>query len=668
MAVRKYRRYDARVSLRKNEMKTPKISNKKPVESNDKSKKTLVVANLQQEIKIARLLANNDKKVRDKVLKRLNKWLTIRSQSSFVFTKTDFMSLWKGLFYCMWMSDKMLIQEELAESLSKLVHCLKSKDTIILYTSCALQTLATEWFGIDQYRLDKFSMLVRRILRQTFVVCKNHSWNMEWVTEFSKIFMQLFLHVKTDLGFNLHVTEIYLEELAKVGNGNLQEDVVHELIKPFAEYLITTSDERQMEHIMRHIFRYLIFQSDIGLDYMTKFNAWRDAGFPCAHIDDMQKVEISNIEENTDIKDNEDKQFSEAEPENEIEKPLDPRAGKVDIELPPIPFNAAKIAELLSTYKFHQSSTAKSRRQLLRLFDEFTELSQGKMPLGIKKVRKLNQGKKMDLRKAALRLIKFEKNLVSDNVNKKRKRERNGKAVCDETSIDDLKNGNTLDLETNVIKPKNKLTNTTAKTELQDVDTNVVPFKKRKKSDSTCNVSNTKSDVTVNEKKLQIDTSKKNKATKKKLNKKSKKSIDKNVEHKAKKAVISLGQITKTSDLNQHSSISRISNKKVRLEETNNKPITKKESEMKNKITSQKISLKNKSHPMKEQTNLNNSMAEKKKVIFGLSRNTAQHTSEYIRQVRKSPAIPFDANKKPLNSVLKMNPIQSPLNPFYYKK
>ncbi|EGI59908.1 Ribosomal RNA processing protein 1-like protein [Acromyrmex echinatior] len=649
-------------------MKTPKISNKKPVESNDKSKKTLVVANLQQEIKIARLLANNDKKVRDKVLKRLNKWLTIRSQSSFVFTKTDFMSLWKGLFYCMWMSDKMLIQEELAESLSKLVHCLKSKDTIILYTSCALQTLATEWFGIDQYRLDKFSMLVRRILRQTFVVCKNHSWNMEWVTEFSKIFMQLFLHVKTDLGFNLHVTEIYLEELAKVGNGNLQEDVVHELIKPFAEYLITTSDERQMEHIMRHIFRYLIFQSDIGLDYMTKFNAWRDAGFPCAHIDDMQKVEISNIEENTDIKDNEDKQFSEAEPENEIEKPLDPRAGKVDIELPPIPFNAAKIAELLSTYKFHQSSTAKSRRQLLRLFDEFTELSQGKMPLGIKKVRKLNQGKKMDLRKAALRLIKFEKNLVSDNVNKKRKRERNGKAVCDETSIDDLKNGNTLDLETNVIKPKNKLTNTTAKTELQDVDTNVVPFKKRKKSDSTCNVSNTKSDVTVNEKKLQIDTSKKNKATKKKLNKKSKKSIDKNVEHKAKKAVISLGQITKTSDLNQHSSISRISNKKVRLEETNNKPITKKESEMKNKITSQKISLKNVNDPMKEQTNLNNSMAEKKKVIFGLSRNTAQHTSEYIRQVRKSPAIPFDANKKPLNSVLKMNPIQSPLNPFYYKK
>lgn len=76
MAVRKHKRRGAPVSPRKDE---PEISEKtRPVK--DKSKKALIVA---QEIKIARLLANNDKKVRDKVLKRLNKWLTVRSQSSF---------------------------------------------------------------------------------------------------------------------------------------------------------------------------------------------------------------------------------------------------------------------------------------------------------------------------------------------------------------------------------------------------------------------------------------------------------------------------------------------------------------------------------------------------------------------------------------------------------
>lgn len=80
MAVRKYRQRGTHVSPSKNETKAPKISDKKPVKSNDKNKKALVVA---QEIKIARLLANNDRKVRYKMLKRLKKWLTIRSQSSF---------------------------------------------------------------------------------------------------------------------------------------------------------------------------------------------------------------------------------------------------------------------------------------------------------------------------------------------------------------------------------------------------------------------------------------------------------------------------------------------------------------------------------------------------------------------------------------------------------
>lgn len=54
-----------------------------------------------------------------------------------------------------------------------------------------------------------------------------------------------------------------------------------------------------------------------------------------------------------------------------------------------------------------------------------------------------------------------------------------------------------------------------------------------------------------------------------------------------------------------------------------------------------------------------------KRVKIALQCNTAQHTSEYISQIRKSPAIPFDATKKPLAGVLKASPIPSPINPFY---
>lgn len=60
----------------------------------------------------------------------------------------------------------------------------------------------------------------------------------------------------------------------------------------------------------------------------------------------------------------EEEQILQKEVKNNTEKPLDPRAGRVDVELPQIPFDAKEIVTLLSQYKFHSSSTAQSRRQL----------------------------------------------------------------------------------------------------------------------------------------------------------------------------------------------------------------------------------------------------------------------------------------------------------------
>lgn len=87
----------------------------------------------------------------------------------------------------------------------------------------------------------------------------------------------------------------------------------------------------------------------------------------------MEKIEISDVEDNS-----EEEPLSEAENimKHKVEKPLDPRAGRVDVELPQISFNPAQIVQLLSSYKFYPSSTAKSRRQLSRILDEYVLCSQ----------------------------------------------------------------------------------------------------------------------------------------------------------------------------------------------------------------------------------------------------------------------------------------------------
>jgi hypothetical protein len=61
----------------------------------------------------------------------------------------------------------------------------------------------------------------------------------------------------------------------QISRGNIEKNIVAYFIKPFVIYLASTDDQRQIKHIVANIFRYLIFQSDIGMDYTEKFNTWK---------------------------------------------------------------------------------------------------------------------------------------------------------------------------------------------------------------------------------------------------------------------------------------------------------------------------------------------------------------------------------------------------------
>lgn len=60
-------------------------------------------------------------------------------------------------------------------------------------------------------------------------------------------------------------------------------------------------------------------------------------------------------------------------------------------------------------------------------------------------------------------------------------------------------------------------------------------------------------------------------------------------------------------------------------------------------------------------------LSAEKKVKIVLQMNKSQEATEYIRQLKQSPNLPFDSNKKPLKGVLKPNLMPSPINPFYKK-
>lgn len=85
-----------------------------------------------------------------KTLNTLRKYLASRDMEF-----DDMLKIWKGLFYCMWMSDKMAVQQELATNLASLVHDCSDASNAFVFLSAFYSTMMREWTQIDRLRLDK---------------------------------------------------------------------------------------------------------------------------------------------------------------------------------------------------------------------------------------------------------------------------------------------------------------------------------------------------------------------------------------------------------------------------------------------------------------------------------------------------------------------------------
>jgi hypothetical protein len=75
-----------------------------------------------------------------------------------------FSKLSLGLFFCMWHSDKPLTQLSCAAEISRLIHYPVTADHCLLFLRCFLRVLSRKWTSIDQWRVDKYMSLVRKVL------------------------------------------------------------------------------------------------------------------------------------------------------------------------------------------------------------------------------------------------------------------------------------------------------------------------------------------------------------------------------------------------------------------------------------------------------------------------------------------------------------------------
>ncbi|XP_076975137.1 ribosomal RNA processing protein 1 homolog B isoform X3 [Tamandua tetradactyla] len=208
------------------------------------------------------------------------------------FSQEELLKIWKGLFYCMWVQDEPLLQEELANTISQLIHVVNNSEAQHLFIQTFWQTVNREWKGIDRLCLDKYHMLIRLVLRQSFEVLKQNGWEESQIKLFLDVLMKEILHPESQSpdGVKFHFIDIYLDELSKVGGKELLADQNLKFIDPFCKIAAKTKDHTLVQTIARGVFEVIVDQSpfvpeEIGEEQKTQVGG-----------SDLSEVKISENE------------------------------------------------------------------------------------------------------------------------------------------------------------------------------------------------------------------------------------------------------------------------------------------------------------------------------------------------------------------------------------
>ncbi|XP_017744238.1 PREDICTED: ribosomal RNA processing protein 1 homolog A isoform X1 [Rhinopithecus bieti] len=320
---------------------------------------------LPPEIQLAQRLAGNEQVTRDRAVRKLRKYIVARTQrAAGGFTHDELLKVWKGLFYCMWMQDKPLLQEELGRTISQLVHAFQTTEAQHLFLQAFWQTMNREWTGIDRLRLDKFYMLMRMVLNESLKVLKMRGWEERQIEELLELLTSEILHPSSQAphGVKSHFIEIFLEELTKVGAEELTADQNLKFIDPFCRIAARTKDSLVLNNITRGIFETIVEQAPLAIEDLLN------------ELDAQDGEVVSDSEESSEGSERGDalsQKRSEKPPAGSVCR-AEPEAGEQtgddrDSGGPVLQFDYEAVANRLFEMASRQSTPSQNRKRLYKV-------------------------------------------------------------------------------------------------------------------------------------------------------------------------------------------------------------------------------------------------------------------------------------------------------------
>ena len=224
------------------------------------------------EKRVVQFLAGNDVRHRNKGIKKMKMLLQKRPMDC----TNKMAAYWKGLHYCMWMCDKPINQEDLADSLSSIIELIKDNDCRRSFVLEFFHTEAREWQSLDQHRTDKYLMLVRRFFRACLRWLDNFDWpgsDVEWFCS-EVLSKQIFRSEQPCMGLQMFIVEMVFDELKAYFE--TKEDcpefhnAVELFIRLFCQEAGRTSEPRLMSVFAHEVFDQFVLGFAALLDEKQK--------------------------------------------------------------------------------------------------------------------------------------------------------------------------------------------------------------------------------------------------------------------------------------------------------------------------------------------------------------------------------------------------------------
>ncbi|KAJ1976960.1 hypothetical protein H4R35_002482 [Dimargaris xerosporica] len=209
-----------------------------------------------KETNFGKRLGSNEKNVRDKAVDALLQWLTKpRNVSPQEMTK-----LWEGLFYCVWMSDKPLVQRALVTQLASATLTMHTEN-VLTFVRAFWLVMTKEWLGIDKHRIDKFLSLSRMMVRHTFAWLHEQGWQTAHLETHTAILFQELLDPSANripTGLQYHYIDCFWPELHEAVAVESRAAVpLTQLLAPVIQYVAQSTMQAGLSRVIDQLLQFL---------------------------------------------------------------------------------------------------------------------------------------------------------------------------------------------------------------------------------------------------------------------------------------------------------------------------------------------------------------------------------------------------------------------------